>query len=73
MVMSPIGGVTTERTMSPQNYETEITRCPTACAAPTHGSGSANDRAALRQRAERLEAIRQDKARQAWARAVAAA
>jgi hypothetical protein len=82
MMMSPIGGATTERTMSPHNYETEIaafirakgvTRCPTACAAPTDGSGSANDRAALRQRAEHLEAIRQDTARQSWARAVAAA
>lgn len=69
--------------MSPQNYEAEIaafirakggvTRCPTACAAPTHASGSATDRAVLRQRAERLEAMRQEKARQSRARAVVAA
>lgn len=68
--------------MSSQNHETEIaafirakgvTRCPTACAAPTHASGSAADRAALRQRAERLEALREEKARQAWLRATTAA
>ena len=67
--------------MSPQNYEQEIatfirskgvTHCPTACVAPTHASGNAIDRAALRQRAERLEAVREEKARLAWARAVAA-
>ena len=48
--------------MSSQNYEAEIaafilakgmTQCPTACAAPTHASGNAADRAALRERAER--------------------
>jgi hypothetical protein len=81
MAMSPIGGITTKRTMSPMNYETEIaaflwtkgiTRCPTACAAPTQASGSAADRAALRQRAERLEALREEKARQSWGRAIAA-
>ncbi len=53
--------------MSPGNYEAEIaafilakgvTRCPTACAAPTHASGNATDRAALQRRAERLEALR---------------
>jgi hypothetical protein len=67
--------------MSPKNYETEIadflrtkgiTRCPTACAAPTQASGSTADRAALRQRAERLEALREEKARQAWGRVIAA-
>ena len=67
--------------MSPQSYENEIavfirakgvTRCPTACAAPTHAAGSAADRAALRQRAERLEAMRREKARHALLRAVAA-
>jgi hypothetical protein len=42
-----------------------ITRCPTACAAPTHGSGSDADRAALRERAERREMMRQEKAHQA--------
>jgi hypothetical protein len=47
-----------------------ITRCPTACAAPTHASGSTADREALRHRAERLEAAREQKARQARARAV---
>ena len=50
-----------------------ITRCPTACAAPTHASGSAADRDALRQRAERLDALREQKMRHAWARAVGAA
>jgi hypothetical protein len=68
--------------MSPKNYENEIaafirakgvTRCPTACAAPTHASGGATDRDALRQRAERLEAQRAEKTRLAWARAVGAA
>jgi hypothetical protein len=38
-----------------------VTRCPTACVAPTHGSGSSADRAALRQRAEQLEALREEK------------
>lgn len=68
--------------MSPKNYEAEIaafirtrgvTRCPTACAAPTHASGSAVDREALRQRAEQLEAVRQARSQHAWARAVGAA
>ncbi len=67
--------------MSQTDYEAEIaafirtrgiTRCPTACAAPTYASGSATDRAALRQRAERLEALREEKARQTWSRAIAA-
>ena len=65
-----------------ENYEAEIaafirakgvTRCPTACAAPTHASGSATDRAALRARTERLEARREEKARTAWARAIGVA
>ena len=68
--------------MSRQDYEQEIaafirargvTHCPTACVAPTQASGGATDQAALRQRAERLEAMRQERARQAWARAVVAA
>jgi len=65
--------------MSPNNDEAAIaaflrtkgvTRCPTACAVPTHAHGSAADRQVLRQRAERLEALREQKAQQAWARAV---
>jgi len=68
--------------MSPNDYETEIaafirnkgvTRCPTACAAPTHAAGSAADREALRQRAERLEALRQERSQHSWARAIGAA
>lgn len=50
-----------------------ITRCPTACAAPTQAYGSVADRQVLRQRAERLEALREQKASQAWARAVGVA
>jgi hypothetical protein len=38
-----------------------VTRCPTACAAPTQGSGNAADRAALRQRDEHSEALRQQR------------
>lgn len=68
--------------MPPKNYEAEIaafidtrgiTRCPTAFAAPTHASGSAADRAALRQRAERIEVLREERARLAWARAIRSA
>jgi hypothetical protein len=68
--------------MSPKNYEAEIaafirtkgvTRCPTACAAPTHAYGSDTDREALRRRAERLEALREEWARHSWARATGAA
>ena len=68
--------------MSPKNSEAEIaafirikgiTRCPTACAAPTHASGSAADRDALRQRSERLEVLRQERSRHLWARAIGAA
>jgi hypothetical protein len=47
-----------------------ITRCPTACLAPTQGSVAAADRAALRQRAERREAVREERARMAWAHAI---
>jgi hypothetical protein len=82
MTPLPIADITTERTMSPKNYEAEIaafirtkgvTRCPTACAAPTQAYGSATDRDALRQRAERLEALREERARHSWARATGAA
>ncbi len=68
--------------MFPSNCEAEIaafikakgvTRCPTACVAPTYASGSTADRAALRQRVERLEAARDEKLRRAWIRATAAA
>ena len=64
--------------MSPKDYEAQIaafirtkgvTRCPTACAAPTHASGSDADRTALRQRAERRDALRAERNRQAWERA----
>ena len=66
----------------PHNFEAEIdafirakgiTRCPTACAAPTHATGSAADRAALRERTEHSEAKRKEKARKAWARAIGVA
>ncbi len=68
--------------MSSRNYEAEVaafilakgvTRCPTACAAPTYASGNATDRVALREQAERLEAMRQEKRRSAWQRATAVA
>lgn len=68
--------------MSEHNYEAEIAafilakgvkRCPTACAAPTHASGTATDRAVLRERAERMEALREERTRMAWQRATAAA
>jgi len=54
--------------MSPEDQEaliaafirkTGVTRCPTACVAPTRASGSSADRAALRQRFDRLESIRE--------------
>ncbi|HTZ38186.1 MAG TPA: hypothetical protein VMB84_19320 [Stellaceae bacterium] len=35
-----------------------ITRCPTACAVPTHAAVSAEDRAALQQYSEAKEAAR---------------
>jgi hypothetical protein len=59
--------------MSPRDYEAEIaafirakgvTRCPTACAAPTQASGNADDRSVLRQRAEQIEAAREERRRQ---------
>jgi len=68
-----------------ESYQTEIaafirakgvTRCPTACVAPTHASGSAADRAVLRLRAQRLEELReerQERARHARAGVAAAA
>jgi hypothetical protein len=83
--MTAFAGMTRDATMSQRNYEAEIaafirtkgiTRCPTACAAPTHAYGSATDREALRQRAERLEALRQEReerARHSWAGAVGVA
>ena len=55
-----------------RNYEAEIaafiqakgiTRCPTACAAATQGMGSDADRAALRERSEEFESIREERAR----------
>ena len=68
--------------MSQKNCEAElaafihakgITRCPTACAAPTHASGNAADREALRQRADRLESLREERSQQFWARPTGAA
>ena len=65
-----------------RNYEEEIaafirtkgvTRCPTACAAPTHASGNATDQAALRERAAKMEARREEWAQSAFQRAVAVA
>lgn len=38
-----------------------ITRCPTVCLAPTHGSVAIADRVALQQRAEQLEMLREEK------------
>jgi hypothetical protein len=77
-----IARVRRERTMTPKNHEAEIaafirakgvTRCPTACAAPTHASGSAADREALRLRAERLETLRQERSQHFWARTIGVA
>ena len=51
-----------------------ITRCPTACLAPTQGSVSVTDRMALRQRAKQVEELRQEKLRtlsHQWPRLVA--
>jgi hypothetical protein len=50
-----------------------VTRCPTACAAPTHASGDAADRAALRDRAAKMEALREERARLVLQRATAVA
>jgi len=66
----------------PRSYEEEIgafirakgvTRCPTACAAPTNASGDDADRAALRERAAKMEARREERARLALQRAIAVA
>jgi hypothetical protein len=68
--------------MSPRHFDAEIaafilakgvTRCPTACVASTRASGNVADRAVLRERAERLEALREESNRMAWQRATAAA
>lgn len=68
--------------MSPRDCEAEIaafirakgiTRCPTACTAPTQASGSVADRAALRQRAEQREAAREERRREIQLRMVTAA
>lgn len=67
--------------MSSRDYEAEIaafirargiSRCPTACVAPTQTSGDEDDRAALRLRAERREGLREAAARHALNRTVAA-
>jgi hypothetical protein len=67
--------IESEREMSQTEYEAAvaafirskgITRCPTVCLAPTHGSVAATDRMALRRRAEHLEEVRQEKLRNAW-------
>ncbi|GEM_PF-3019198 len=66
----------------PRDYEAEIaafirakgvTRCPTVCLVPTQGSTDPADRAALRRRTEHREALRQEKAREIWARGITAA
>jgi hypothetical protein len=65
--------------MSPRDQEDAIaafirargvTRCPTACAAPTQGSADAADRDALRRRGEQREAARQRRLRLAPLRPV---
>lgn len=49
-----------------------VTRCPTACAAPTQAAVAATGRHALRQRAEQREvaweAAREERLRRAWLR-----
>lgn len=50
-----------------------VTRCPTVCAVRTQGSVAEADRAALRQREEQLEAIREERHRQAALRRFGAA
>jgi hypothetical protein len=37
-----------------------VTRCPTACVAPTYASGTLADQAALRRRAEQREIQREE-------------
>jgi len=46
---------------------------PTVCVAPTHASGNAADREALRPRTARLEALREEGTRHAYTRAIGAA
>lgn len=50
-----------------------ITRCPTACLAPTQGSVAEMDRVMLRQRAEHLEELRRERMRSARRNAMQAA
>jgi hypothetical protein len=45
-----------------------VTRCPTACAVPTQASVAEPDRLALQRRADRLEAIREERLRHAASR-----
>ena len=51
-----------------------VTRCPTACAAPTQAAVAAADRQVLRQRASQREAAweaaREERLRHAWLRRV---
>jgi hypothetical protein len=47
-----------------------VTRCPTVCLVPTHGSVGLADRLALKRRAEQREAVRRLRARNAWLRAL---
>ncbi|HEV8679995.1 MAG TPA: hypothetical protein VGQ90_11520 [Stellaceae bacterium] len=42
-----------------------VTRCPTVCAVPTQASVAEPDRAALRRRADEIEARREERHRQA--------
>ena len=67
--------------VSPQEYEAQVaafirakgvTRCPTAFAAPAHGTTGAVDRAALQERAACRELIREERERQATARRLGA-
>ena len=50
-----------------------VTRCPTACAAPTHAYGSAADRQAFAAARGATGRDTQAKAQQAWARAIGVA
>ncbi len=63
--------------MTPQEHEAAIaafihsrgvTRCPTVCAVRTQASVAEADRQALRERAARLEAIREERRQQARSR-----
>jgi stress response protein YsnF len=72
--MSSTGTGVMEADMTQQEHETAVaafirargvTRCPTACAVPTQASVAEADRAALRERAERLEVRREERHRQA--------